>query len=344
MATINLEGLTSVAKRYDPILRMLPFNTLNDMALRMRLNIIDVPSGEHILKNMRRDAGILAPYSVGLTLDQQKEMIKFMEASLKPEIVFAHVPDNVTNYEEMDVLSSQGNPVDNKSKKHPVEATLLAAIVKSFSEDVAFNIFHAQRDTAVLTPATAFNGVNYKLSLLKTTSQITVDNKNLVASGKFGVVPAEGEPRDDYQALVDWLRQASWYLRRKEVLLYASETVMNAVRASYKERVKAHEDPTLEQTVKLLRDDANMPRLQIISEPEYGIGSQLMLVIPGLIDIGTRDKNDKQFVQVRNVKDDPNEVQFWVQSAYDTRIRDIHPKVFMVNEEINTVNDLSGDY
>jgi uncharacterized protein YjdB len=39
-----------------------------------------------------------------------------------------------------------------------------------------------------------------------------------------------------------------------------------------------------------------------------------------------------------------NEVQFWVQSAYDTRIIDIHPKVFMINEEINGINDLAGDY
>lgn len=344
MATINLEGLTSAAKRWDPVLRALPFRQLNETAQKMRLNIVNVNSGEHIIKNKRRQAGLLAPYSAGLTLGEKKELMKFVEASLKPEIVFAEIPDNVTNYEEMDILSSQGNPVDNKTKKHPLEFLILRDIVTSFSEDVAFNLFHAQRDEQTLSPATAFNGFNYKLSLLKTVEQISAANKNLVASGKFGVVPETGDPRDDYQALVDWLRQANFFLRQGTVLLYASEFVMNAVRKSYKERVKAHTDPTFEDTVRLLRDDANMPGLQIISEPEYGTGSQLMLIKPGLLDVGTRNVTDGNFVSVRNPYEDPNEVQFWVQSAYDTRIQDIHPKVFMTNEEINTINDWAGDY
>ena len=119
---------------------------------------------------------------------------------------------------------------------------------------------------------------------------------------------------------------------------------MDNVRKSYKTRVAAHMDPTFEDTVRLLRSDANMPALQIITEPEFGTGSQLMLIKPGLLDIGTRSMSDGSFVSVRNVERDPNEVQFWVQAAYDTRIIDIHPKVFMVNEEINSINDLAGDY
>lgn len=343
MATINFEGLSSAAKRWDPVLRTLPFRSLNETAKKMRLNIINVKSGEHIIKNMRRNAGIVAPYSPGLTLDQSKELMKFLEASLKPEIVFANVPDNVTNYEEMDIISSQGNAVDNKTKKHPLEYLILRNLVTSFSEDISFNLFTAQRDESVLSPATAFNGFNYKLSVLRTALEISAANKNLVNSGEFGTGTAQA-PVDDYQKLVDWLRQANFFLRKGEVILYASEHVMNNVRKSYKDRVKAFMDPTFEDTVRLLRSDANMPALQIITEPEFGSGSQLILIKPGMLDVGTRNATDQQFVSVRNVKDDPNEVSFWVQAAYDTRIVDIHPKVFMMNEFINTVEDLAGDY
>jgi len=143
---------------------------------------------------------------------------------------------------------------------------------------------------------------------------------------------------------VDWMRKANFFLRQGEVILYCSEHVMNSVRKSYKTRVAAHTDPTFADTVKLLRDDANMPALQIITEPEFGTGSQLMLIKPGLLDIGTRNITDGNFISVRNIERDPNEVQFWVQAAYDTRIIDIHPKVFMVNEEINSLIDLAGDY
>lgn len=340
---INFESLTSAAKQWDPVLRTLPFRTLNETAKRMRLNIVNVESGEHIIKNKRRKAGIIAPYSAGLTLNQSKELMKFLEASLKPEIVFAYVPDNVTNYEDINIISNQGNPVDNKSKKHPLEYLILKDIVTSFSEDVAFNLFSAQRDEEVLSPATSFNGFNYKLSVLKTAAEISITNKNLVESGKFGQGTAQN-PVDDYQKLVDWLRKANFFLRQGEVILYCSEHVMNSVRKSYKARVSAHTDPTFADTVKLLRDDANMPALQVITEPEFGTGSQLMLIKPGLLDIGTRNITDGNFISVRNIERDPNEVQFWVQAAYDTRIIDIHPKVFMVNEEINSLIDLAGDY
>lgn len=343
MAVINFDSLTSAAKQWDPILRTLPFRLLNDTAKRMRLNIVDVKSGEHIIKNKRRKAGIIAPYSAGLTLNQSKELMKFLEASLKPEIVFAYVPDNVTNYEDINIMSNQGNPVDNKAKKHPLEYLVLKDIVTSFSEDIAFNLFTAQRDEEVLSPATSFNGFNYKLSVLKTAAEISIANHNLVESGKFGLGTTQ-VPVDDYQKLVDWLKSANFFLRQGEVILYCSEHVMNSVRKSYKTRVSAHMDPTFADTVTLLRDDANMPALQIITEPEFGTGSQLMLIKPGLLDIGTRNVTDGNFVSVRNIEGDPNEVQFWVQAAYDTRIVDIHPKVFMVNEEINGLNDWAGDY
>lgn len=343
MGAINFEKLTSAAKTWDPVLRTLPFRTINETALKMRLNIVDVKSGEHIIKNKRRKAGIIAPYSSGLTLNQSKELMKFIEASLKPEIVFAEIPDNVTNYEDMNIISNQGNPVDNKSKKHPLEYLILKDIVTSFGEDIAFNLFTAQRDEEVLSPATSFNGFNYKLSVLKTALEISAANKNMVETGAFGTGTAQA-PVDDYQKLVDWLRQANFWLRQGEVLLYASEHVINNVRKSYKTRVAAFNDPTMEDTVKILRSDANIPGLQIISEPEYGTGDQLMLVKPGLLDIGVRNMADGNFVSVRNIDRDPNEVQFWVQSAYDTRIQDIHPKVFLTNEQINTLNDWAGDY
>ncbi len=340
---INFDGLSSAAKTWDPVLRTLPFIKLNDAAARLRLNIVNVPSGKHIIKNKRRKAGLLAPYSVGLTLGDQKELMKFYEAALEPLIVFAENNDNVTNYEEMNIISNQGNAVDNKTKKHPLEYIIIRDMVISVGEDVAFNLFTAQRDEEVLSPATAFNGFNYKLSLLKTAGEISLANKNLLNSGKFGTGTTEA-PVDDYQKLVDWLRQANYFLRQGEQILYASEHVMLAVRRSYKDRVKAHTDPTFEDTVKLLRDDANMSRLQIISQPEFGTGDQLMLMKPGLLDVGVRNKTDEQYVQVRNTEKDPNEVQFWIQAAYDTRIQDIHPKLFMINEEINTVESLAGDY
>ena len=67
-------------------------------------------------------------------------------------------------------------------------------------------------------------------------------------------------------------------------------------------------------------------------------------MVPGLLDVGLEDETDNQFVEVRRPERDANAVQFWVQTGIDTRIRDIHPKVFMTNEIKNTAVSYAGDY
>lgn len=356
MAVIKLDNLTSVAKTYDPMLRVLPFNTLNDAARRMRFNIINVEKGEHIIRSKRRKGDIVRPY-VPSALQETTELLDFYEAKLKPEIVYAQVPDNVTNYEDYHVLSNQGESVDNKSKKHPLEYLLLQDIAISFGEDISYNIFTAERDVtkgAAAVAADSFNGFNKTIKELVTSGLIAEANKNQFATGAFPVmVDPDGEgvepavETDGYLKLLEFLRSADPALRRGEVILYAADHVMNNVVKWYQTHVSNFSDPTREQVVAMLRDKANIPNLQVISEPEFATGSQLMLIKPGLIELGTRMVNDQQFVQVRSVEVDPNKVQFWCQSAYDTRIIDIHRKVFLCNDQYNSITaDFvhSGDY
>jgi hypothetical protein len=119
---------------------------------------------------------------------------------------------------------------------------------------------------------------------------------------------------------------------------------LDAARRALQNILKYHDYPGMDGLVEKLRADANCPNLNIVRNEIYGSGGQLMLLKPGLLDIGVNNDSDQDFVQARNPYADPNDVQFWIQAAYDTRIQDVHEKVFQMNELANTGLDLAGDY
>ncbi len=339
---VNIDGLTRYAKEYDNVLRTLPFFTLVEKTKYLRINILHV-QGEHKLINKRRKAGIIKPYYPGISEDAQKELMKFFETTLKPEMIYADITDNINNYRDKKVISNMGELVDNKTKKHPLESLILRDAVTSFVEDVANNLFSSERDEAVPSSATAFNGFDTKIDMLIAAGEISAANKNLITTGAFNM-PTSDSDTQAYDQLVDFIRSANPFLRQGEVLLYTGEKPLDAALAAYSNKVRMHKDPTMEDMINKLRTDAKCPKLQVLCDPILGTGDNLKLMAPGLLDIGVNSDSDSQFVQVRNPFRDPNEVQFWMQAAYDTRIVDIHPKVFQINEQKNTILDLAGDY
>ena len=335
---VNIEGLTRAAKEWNNYLRTLPYFSLMEESKKLLINIVEV-NGEHILASKRRKADILRPYRPGLTLGQERELMKFFEASLKPERVYAEVKDNITNYEDVKVISNAGEPVDNKTKKHPLEVLILQNVVTSFAEDVLFNLFHAERDADTASAGTSFNGFFFKLNTLIAAGEIAAAKGNYATTGAFN-----GSGRQDYDRMVAFLKSADPLLRRDKVVLYATEGTMNATRDGFRSIVQSHDYPSMETVVSKLRADANIPGLQVITNVAYGVGDQLILTKPGNFDLGVGNKSDAQFVKVRDPYEDPNEVQFWIQAEYDTRIQDIHRKVMHVNEQKNASLNLAGDY
>lgn len=341
--TVNIDSLTRAAVEYNNVFVVLPAFSLNDTAARLRLNIVDVQYEDRFI-NKRRSAGIIKPYSAGVELGESAEMVKFFETVLRPELIFAEVVDDINSYRPRKVLSNQGEWVDNKTKKHPLEAEIIRDIILSFSEDVSFQLFFAERDEETLTPATAFTGFNPVIDQLVTDGHISSGNQNLVTTGAIAA-PANDTDYQAYEKFVAFVSAAHPLLRQGEVLLYCGETPVNYARQALQNKLKNQEYPTRERFLECLRSDANCPNLTLLIDPVLGTGNRLILAKPGLFDIGVNSNTDQQFVQVRAPFRDPNSVQFWIQAAFGTRIRDVHRKVFQVNDQANTsLSELAGDY
>lgn len=339
---INVGSLLRANETYQPVIQALPFVALQEMAQALNMNILFVDK-EDVLVNRRRAAGVMRPYFPGCTDDQKQELLKFVEMRLRTEKVFSDIRDNVTNYEDKKILSNAGALVDNKSKKHPIEFEMIKANVQSFGEDVCLAVWFGERDTEGKTPLAGFNGIFTVLDLLKTAGHISAEEGNLKTTGAI-TMPADGTSTAAYDTLVSFIRSANPFLRKGRVQLTCAQNVISAAKAAYKNKTKAFQDPTYDQFLAALRDASETPGLEICTHEAIGTGSKLILHKVGLLDVGREPGKGHDFCQIRNIGNDPNEVQFWIQDGFGTRVRDVHKKVFLTNEQTNTAPDLYGDY
>lgn len=343
---ITVASLTEAAKTYDPTLRTLPYFSLEAIAMKYGMNVINLVD-EHVLVNKRRKAGGTGPYSIGMAIDYHPELMKFYESSLKPEVVVFKIKENIMNYVENKVLVESGTPIDHKTKRHPQEFLIVKDMVISHGEDVVFNLFYAERDTDTFSPSTAFTGFFPTLDVLTTAGYISKAEKNLIDSE--AIAPAIAGTPDElaYDRLAAWLGEAHPMLRSSRggiPQLLISESALKAARDSMRIKTNAFERATMADVIEQLKEDAFIPGLEVVIDESYGRGSKLILQKKGNMDLGFDTNSAKQFVQVRNIYEDPNDVQFWLQAAYGVRLRDVHPKVFQTNEQVNTSVNLAGDY
>jgi hypothetical protein len=342
---IKPEGLTEAAKKYDPILRTLPFVTLAQFAAALGLNVIEVEN-EDVIVNKRRQAGSTGPYKQGMTITYKEEVAKFVESILKPELVVSKTKDNILNYKDKKVLVMAGTALDLKTKKHPLEQMIVTDEIVSHAEDVVFSAFFSERDDDVFSPATAFTGFYPLLDALVAAGLIAADLGNVGNTGALAA-PANSTDVDAYEKLVEWIGSSHNMLRSSQggvPQLLAAQSVLKNARAAYRNKVKAFQMPSMQEVLEAIREDAFCPGLIFSTHEALGTGSKLVLQKMGNMDLGFNTNKSNQFCQVRNIFEDPNEVQFWIEAAYGTRVRDVHAKVFKTNEQTNTGLDLAGDY
>lgn len=338
---VNVDSLKNANETYQKVIYALPFLSLNEMAAALNMNILSVDKVD-VITNRRRAGNLMRPYFQGCTDDVKREVMKYEEMRLEIEKVFADLRDNVTNYEDKKILSQAGTVVDNKTKKHPLEYEMIKSILESFGEDACVAVWHAERDTTNATPMGAFNGIYTIIGALKTSGLISADAGNLKTSGAITMPTADAST--PYDNLVKWLQSADPMLKKGKVQFTCAQSVITAAKAGYKNKTKAFMDPTYDQFIAALRDASEIPGLEVCTHEALGTGSQLILSKVGLLDIGRQAGGSSNFCHIRNISTDPNEVQFWLQDGFGTRIRDVHRKVFMTNEQTNTAPDLMADY
>ena len=342
---IDVSKLQEAAVIWDKSLRALPFASIKEVAALLGLNVMEL-QGKHARINERRRAGGTQSYKIGKTFDELANILGYDPSYIEPKDVVFITKENAKKYTDNELLIVGGKPVDNKTKKHPLETRVVFAQTRSHGEDVVYSLFGAERDDDSSSPVGAFDGIHTKVDKLITAGDINAARGNLQISGDF-TEPTDGTSTTAYDNLVDWIGSTHNALRSSKSgipQLLVPQNVLKAARTALRNKLKQQEYPSIQRMLELLREDAFCPGLIFSTHECLGTGSRLVLQKVGNIDVAINTQAATQFVQIRNIFTDPNDWQFWLQAGYDTRINDWHEKVFCCNEQKNTYVDLSGDY
>lgn len=336
--TVDITSLAETAIRRQKDLKMLPYAVLAQVLGVHGINLLPGIQNKDVLTSFYRKSGILKPYSTSKDITQA-DVGKAEESTLEVFTSYASVKDNIQNYQTIavgpDVLLGK-----NQSKKHPWEMVMLQSVIKTFGEDIIDALFPAARDVDDQSPTGAFNGFDTLVDTMVAAGTISVALGNLVNTGAIAA-PADEDDFDAADKLLAFWRAAHARLKEVNTIMLIPADIGDYYDDAYFNKFK-HKPLTDEFNRTYLHGTGN--RCKLVRSTAMGTGQRIYLTVPGNLDFGMDTMSDATFVQVRNPYEDPNLVQFWIQGKYGTRIREVHQKVFQVNEGVPVANALSGDY
>jgi hypothetical protein len=341
MPIINVTDLNRAAEKYNPVLQVYPFTVLNDVLSALEINLLEV-KGKDKFVTFERLGGTSKPYVAGAKI-LYSDLGKVLERVLEVKTSYNALKDHIMNFNGKLVATNDpaSQAVDNKQKKHPLEALILMEKIKTIGEDILDAMFFAERDESDLSPMGMFDGFGKHIADGIAAGDIAVGKGNYFSTGPI-LAPVNGDTNAIDQ-LVNFIRAAHPTLRKRGVL-YITGTTLFRAKDALGNKIPYKDAFSFNVFLEYLKGAAQAPNLKIITGDSLGTGDNLLLTIPRNLDFGVNTKGDNNFMQVRNPFEDPNFVQFWSQWDAGSRIRYIHAKTFMVNDGVPVSNELSGDY
>lgn len=340
--TVNIEDLNRMAVKYNPLIQTLPFLMLEESLTALDINQLEI-SAKDVLLQFQRKSGISRPYNPDAVLGLVGEVGKIKERTLEVKTCFAAIKEHSGSYKDSKLVLNtvEDQKVSNVTKKHPLEVIIIQNKIKTIAEDIIDYIMFGERDEEGTTPADMFDGIDTKISAEILAGDIAEGKGNLKNTGAI-IAPVDSDDTDAWDILVAFIRSAHPMLRKNSVLYITNETLFNAMDA-LGNKLK-YTGPMEFEKFQSRLEGSTKSKLKIVSEPALGTGCRLKLTAPRMFDFGMSTKGDNAFCQVRSPYEDPNIWQFWTQWDAGTRIRSIHEKEFLVNDQTNTALPLSGDY
>ena len=340
---INVTVLQRASVEYDPMLRLLPYNELMPRLRALGIRFISTDK-KHVETSFERKGGIARPLVAGDTTPNYITALgKIKQSALEPEWGHTSLVEDIMNYEDVNVLSNSSERVDPVTKKHPQELLIIQTIVRTVGEDILDSYYHAERDDNGDSPLDLFDGINTLKDALIVAGEISAANGNYAQSNAIAA-PQDAADYAAYTSIVDWLRGANQKLKNSAPVLKMTPICFQYAIDALANKLKYTGSRGWEMLQQYLSGDANISGLRLSVEDEMGSGTGMYLTLPDNFDFDLWTNPAVQFVQVRNPFENPNLVQYWSQFKAGARIRSWNKKMLYVNDDLNTANQLSGDY
>ena len=291
------------------------------------------------------DKGLLArQYKPGAVKKVQLGTIT--ENPAKVILAVTHPQDNVQKYREKEPFHVNPDGTNNAEKT----SFLLDKIAKRHAQDVRANYFYGNEANANLEETTEnqvklglslYDGIYTRIAKGITGGTISAGIGNLIVTGNLmdpDITPEKAYAifKEAYNALDADLLGAD------EILAYMSAELVDKVTEGY----MLHHPQLSPSTMADGWRFSTMKNLKMVSHASMGRGSQIIWCLPGTLEYICDIRPESQAnITVERNSDDHNLFDYQIQTAQATRIRDYSPKVFCVNEQMNTAPKVpAGDY
>jgi len=340
--TLDIAGLTLLAKKYQMDLRFLPYLMLVDTLVNgHQISLLPGVENEDVVRTFLRKGGIAKPLSVGQIVEDS-DVGKFEESVLKIENAYASVEDDIQNYKEKTIIRPGEQIGINQTKNHPFGVEIMMGIIRIFAEDILDASFNAVRNPSDESPMGCFDGFETKVEAAITAYKIRQSYRNIIDSGDFPV-PTTGY--EAYTNLKNWIRQADRFLKRNAILYLTPEVYQNCFDAlQIKTASKAATFADFESYLNTDVVSNYKTKIKVVLSDIMGSGDRIYLTAPGNMEFGFNSLGDSDFVEVNKINKNRNIINYWIQAGYGTRWLSFHKKLFMTNTGSLTANELSGDY
>lgn len=340
---LDIAGLSREAKHYQPGLKTLPYHLLKDLLKKWGIRLLQVENEDIIIHFLRR-AGLWKPYAPG-TAEYNTQLAQIQESKLTLDMAYAAVKEHIDNYITKKVLNGvdlAGSGYLSK-KKHPLQQLITANMVLSATEDLIPALWFGKRDLADKSPMGLFDGFHEKIDAKIVSGEIATGKKNLINTGAIIDPTTAGKETEAIKQLVAFVDGLNGFLRANAIIFMSRGTLRKAQDAL--ENLWTNKDVKYASVLEYINAKTGSNIKAIHTDEALGTGDRIIATVAGNFDFGMNTFTDKDFVQIRDIYEDPNELQLWIQAKFGTRIIITHRKVFAVNDQTQTApSDFAGDF
>ncbi len=340
---VSTASLTQDAINHQKRLRFLPHFLLGPLLAKWGIALQQIDDRDIAIHFLRK-AGLWKPYQTG-TIDYNTELGKFLEVELSLEMAYCTVRENINNYIKKAATNGVGLAGTGylAKKKHPLQGLIVAQMLVSTMEELIVSIWFAKRDTGDKSPMGLFDGFHEKIDQQIAAGTISTSNGNMIGTGPIKDPSTQGEETTAIEQLIAFVDALSGFLKNNASLFLSAETLRKAQNALDNKWV--NKDVKVADVLEYVNAKCGSKIRNFHTDEVLGTGDRIMATVPGNMDFGMSTISDKEFVQIRDIYEDPNELQFWVQAKFGTRIIGMHKKLFAVNDQVQKAPvGLLGDY
>lgn len=340
---IGIDNMTVIANRVRTQIIMGPAYAKAEEMDRLKIKITSGIQFKDTVYVMNRKGGTTRRKVVGEPIQSQAGYLD--ERPLVAILSWDKFYDNSDNYTETPIP----DPASGRYT-YPLSEVAMQAILMNYAENLYLNLWWGDLTRDRKTDSRSlYDGFHTLRAKDITEGRLSIARGNIVSTDAIDLSTKENRLKA-FDVFEQFYNQWSTALRGTDVILYCSNKLSTALRASYANSFNGNFKPTSEVGADGKPTGnwsvAEYPLVTFAPSSEYGEGTKMIATIPYNFEYGVDSLDSHNKVVVREGSDnDACDITFQIQSIQGCRIININPSSYCeTTDQLTVPGENAGDY